>query len=56
MTIQEVLLDMFDRGSGVTIDVSKEDLEKIPKEGTFITVSNHPFGGLGWYRAGAFAV
>mgnify|MGYP000473336649 CR=1 FL=1 len=31
---------------GVTIDVSKEDLEKIPKEGTFITVSNHPFGGL----------
>ena len=31
---------------GVTIEVSKEDLEKIPKNGTFITVSNHPFGGL----------
>ena len=42
----EVLLDSLIEALGVTIDVSKEDLEKIPKEGTFITVSNHPFGGL----------
>ena len=42
----EVLLDSLIEALGVTIDVSKEDLVKIPKEGTFITVSNHPFGGL----------
>jgi putative hemolysin len=27
-------------------DVSEEELAKIPKEGAFITVSNHPFGGI----------
>ncbi|MEI3422850.1 MAG: hypothetical protein V8R91_18370 [Butyricimonas faecihominis] len=42
----EVLLDSLIEALGATIDVSKEDLEKIPKDGTFITVSNHPFGGL----------
>ena len=42
----EVLLDSLIEALGVTIEVSKEDLEKIPKNGTFITVSNHPFGGL----------
>ncbi len=31
---------------GVTIEINEEDLQKIPKEGAFITVSNHPFGGL----------
>ena len=31
---------------GVTIEINKEDLQKIPKEGPFITISNHPFGGL----------
>lgn len=31
---------------GVTVEVNEEDLQKIPKEGGFITVSNHPFGGL----------
>ena len=31
---------------GVTIEVNPEDLEKIPKTGAFITISNHPFGGL----------
>ena len=40
----EVLLDSLIEALGVTIEVSKEDLEKIPKNGTFITVSNHPFG------------
>ncbi|MEN8202939.1 MAG: GNAT family N-acyltransferase [Bacteroidota bacterium] len=27
-------------------EVSEEELSKIPKEGAFITVSNHPFGGI----------
>jgi len=27
-------------------EVSEEELAKIPKEGGFITVSNHPFGGI----------
>ena len=27
-------------------EVSEEELKKIPKEGPFITVSNHPFGGI----------
>ena len=31
---------------GVTIEINEEDLQKIPKEGPFITISNHPFGGL----------
>ena len=31
---------------GITIDVSTEQLESIPKEGGFVVVSNHPFGGI----------
>ena len=31
---------------GITIDVSPEQLENIPKEGGFVVVSNHPFGGI----------
>ena len=31
---------------GISIDVSAEQLESIPKEGGFIVVSNHPFGGI----------
>ena len=31
---------------GITIDVSSEQLENIPKEGGFVLVSNHPFGGI----------
>ena len=27
-------------------EISKEELAKIPKDGAFITVSNHPFGGI----------
>jgi len=30
----------------VTSDILPEELQHIPKEGAFITVSNHPFGGL----------
>lgn len=31
---------------GITIDVAPEQLESIPKEGGFVVVSNHPFGGI----------
>jgi putative hemolysin len=31
---------------GVRYEVRPEELEKIPREGAFITVSNHPFGGI----------
>ena len=31
---------------GLQILVSDEDLEQIPKEGAFVTISNHPFGGI----------
>ena len=31
---------------GISIDVSPEQLESIPKEGSFVVVSNHPFGGI----------
>ena len=30
----------------ITIDVSSDQLANIPKEGGFIVVSNHPFGGI----------
>lgn len=36
------LLDLL----GVTIEVSEESLNNIPLEGGFISVANHPFGGL----------
>ena len=42
----EAVLDSLIEALGVTIEVKEEDLEKIPKNGPFITVSNHPFGGL----------
>ncbi len=31
---------------GVTIELNEEELQKIPATGGFITISNHPFGGL----------
>jgi putative hemolysin len=34
------------RSLGVTVEVKDEDLKRIPAAGAFITVSNHPFGGL----------
>jgi putative hemolysin len=30
----------------ISIDIAPEQLENIPKEGGFIVVSNHPFGGI----------
>lgn len=42
----ELVIDSLMEALGVTVEINEEDLEKIPKEGAFITVSNHPFGGL----------
>ncbi|MEG1738616.1 MAG: GNAT family N-acyltransferase [Odoribacter sp.] len=42
----EAFLDQLIDALGVMIEVNEEDLQKIPKEGAFITISNHPFGGL----------
>lgn len=42
----EAFLERLIEALGVSIEVNEEDLQKIPKEGAFITISNHPFGGL----------
>lgn len=42
----EAFLERLIEALGVTIEINEEDLQKIPKEGAFITISNHPFGGL----------
>lgn len=39
-------LDRLIEALGVTVEIKEEDLQKIPSEGAFITISNHPFGGL----------
>ncbi|WP_298313886.1 lysophospholipid acyltransferase family protein [uncultured Aquimarina sp.] len=36
------VLDMY----GVTFEIPPEDLKRLPKNGAFITLSNHPLGGL----------
>jgi len=36
------VLDMY----GVTFEIPPEDLRRLPKQGAFITLSNHPLGGL----------
>ncbi|TKG95904.1 lysophospholipid acyltransferase family protein [Puteibacter caeruleilacunae] len=38
----DALIDML----GVKFEFDEKELERIPKEGGFITVSNHPYGGL----------
>ncbi|QKX04960.1 lysophospholipid acyltransferase family protein [Aquimarina sp. TRL1] len=38
----EKALEMY----GVTFEVPEEDLKRLPKNGAFITLSNHPLGGL----------
>lgn len=39
-------LERLTEALGVTVEINDEDLQKIPREGAFITISNHPFGGL----------
>lgn len=42
----EAFLDRLIEALGVVVEVNEEDLQKIPRTGAFITISNHPFGGL----------
>jgi len=42
MDFLDALLDRFE----ICYDVSEEELRRIPMSGPFITVSNHPFGGI----------
>lgn len=42
----EAFLDRLIGALGVVVEVNEEDLQKIPRTGAFITISNHPFGGL----------
>lgn len=42
----DVFLDKLMDSLGVSLSIDDEDLNKIPKDGAFITVSNHPYGGL----------
>lgn len=39
-------LDSILKEFGVTFEIPEEDLKRIPKEGPFITISNHPLGGV----------
>lgn len=42
----DAFLDRLIEAIGITIELNEDDLQRIPKEGPFITISNHPFGGL----------
>ena len=41
-----VFLDAILKEIKIDFDIPKEDLKRIPKTGAFITVSNHPLGGI----------
>jgi putative hemolysin len=43
-----LFLDNLVQALGVTVEVREEDLRRLPATGAFVTVSNHPFGGLDW--------
>ena len=33
-------------GLGIKFEIPQNEIERLPKEGPFITVSNHPYGGI----------
>jgi len=41
-----VFLDALLEDFQIHFDIPQEDLDRIPKDGAFITVSNHPLGGI----------
>ena len=41
-----VFLDAILNEIKIDFEIPKEDLDRIPKDGAFITVSNHPLGGI----------
>lgn len=42
----EIFIENILKSLNITIQISEKDLEKIPLTGSFITISNHPFGGI----------
>jgi len=42
VTLIDSLLDIL----GIKIDISQQDIEKIPEKGAFIAISNHPYRGI----------
>lgn len=41
-----LFLDSILKDFGVRYEIPEEDLKRLPKEGPFITISNHPLGGI----------
>ncbi len=39
-------IDAILEGLGVSIEIDESELKNIPKEGAFIAVANHPYGGV----------
>jgi putative hemolysin len=39
-------VDAILAGMGVTIDFDEKELKNIPKDGSFIAIANHPYGGV----------
>jgi putative hemolysin len=39
-------VDAILEGCGVTIDFDESELKNLPKEGSFIAIANHPYGGI----------
>ncbi|HAN77934.1 MAG TPA: hemolysin [Bacteroidales bacterium] len=42
----EEFIDSVLEELGIQFEVSNEELERIPKSGAFISISNHPYGGI----------
>ncbi|MDD2986158.1 lysophospholipid acyltransferase family protein [Flavobacterium sp.] len=42
VTFLNAILDEFE----IKFDIPEEDLKRLPKEGAYITISNHPLGGI----------
>jgi putative hemolysin len=39
-------VDAILQGLGVTVDFDEDELKHIPKDGAFIAIANHPYGGI----------
>src|SRR3972149_3480541 len=39
-------IDALFKELGIKFEINEDGIKKIPKEGPFITISNHPYGGI----------